>query len=55
MATKKSKTAGSFKCAKCGKTKKKNEGSFIWGGSTFCCNKCCKKGGKKKEGVCEFC
>mgnify|MGYP006929330174 CR=1 FL=1 len=48
-----------FKCAKCKKEKKESEGSFIWGGKTFCCKKCCPKGkeGKKKEkeGTCEFC
>jgi len=53
MATK-TKKAATYKCRKCGKTKKRSEGYFVLGGSTFCCNVCCKKG-KKKENVCEFC
>lgn len=49
-----------FKCAKCGKVKKKSEGNFVLGGSTFCCKDCCGDPSKgehteKKDNVCEFC
>jgi hypothetical protein len=57
MAGKKEET---FVCAKCGKEKKKTEGSFVLEGTTFCCKKCCgdvTKGDHKKkaEAICEFC
>ena len=48
------------KCAKCGKEKKKSEGHYVLGGTTFCCDKCCGDPAKgehteKKENICEFC
>jgi len=50
------KSAGKFKCEKCGKMKDKKHGMFVLGGSAFCCDKCCKRGGKgKPKNVCEFC
>ena len=44
-----------FKCAKCGKEKSESEGTFVYGGTTFCCENCCKKDGEKADNVCEFC
>ena len=44
-----------YKCAKCGKEKKKDQGSFVLHGSAFCCEDCCKRGEKKDDKVCEFC
>ena len=44
-----------YKCAKCGKIKRKDQGSFVYGGTTFCCEECCKKDGEKLDNVCEFC
>lgn len=49
-----------FKCAKCGKERKKGDGVFVLEGTTFCCKRCCGDIEKaehmgKKEGVCEFC
>jgi hypothetical protein len=44
-----------YKCAKCGKEKYEDEGMFVYGGTTFCCEECCKKDGEKSENMCEFC
>ncbi|MDP7368692.1 MAG: hypothetical protein QGH83_15705 [Candidatus Pacebacteria bacterium] len=48
------------KCAKCGKEKNKDEGTFMLEGTSFCCKECCgdpQKGEHKEssENTCEFC
>jgi len=49
-----------FKCAKCAKEKKKEEGMYVLEGTAFCCKECCGVPSKnerkeKKANVCEFC
>jgi hypothetical protein len=53
-------TEENFTCEKCGKVKKKSEGNFVLGGSTFCCKECCGDPSRgehkqKKDETCEFC
>jgi len=49
-----------FKCVKCKKEKKEDEGSHVLEGTTFCCKQCCDTTREKDEEgkdkmVCEFC
>ena len=49
-----------FKCSKCNKEKREEEGTYVLEGTAFCCKECCgdpEKGEhkEKKDNVCEFC
>lgn len=46
-----------IKCKKCGKEKDASEGSYVLGGTTFCCKDCChsKTTSTSKNNVCEYC
>ena len=44
-----------YKCYKCKKSSKKDEGYMKLGGAFFCCKKCCDGKKKTDKNVCEFC